>query len=78
MNRFPSPAVLDSLIQQRAIQAIGFTPTDALHVLGEYTEWDVETAQIGAKKTFAFYSNGSSCFLQKNKAADCKKIWFTA
>ena len=31
MKRFPSPAVLDSLIQQRAIQAIGFTPTDALH-----------------------------------------------
>ena len=27
---------LDSLIKKRLVQAIGFTPTDALHVLGEY------------------------------------------
>ncbi|KKH96406.1 hydantoinase [Methanosarcina sp. 1.H.T.1A.1] len=48
LKKRPSPSMLDSLIQKRLIQAIGFTPTDALHVLGEYTEWDVETARIGA------------------------------
>jgi len=48
LKKRPSPLILDSLIQKRLIQAIGFTPTDALHVLGEYTEWDVEAARLGA------------------------------
>ncbi|WP_406658277.1 hydantoinase/oxoprolinase family protein [Methanolobus sp. ZRKC2] len=43
-----SPDRVDSLIQKRLVQAIGFTPTDALHVLGEYTGWDVEASMIGA------------------------------
>ncbi len=43
-----SPDHIDSLIQKRLVQAIGFTPTDALHVLGEYTEWDSEASMIGA------------------------------
>ncbi len=41
---------LDSLIKKRLVQAIGFTPTDALHVLGEYTAWNVEASRIGAEK----------------------------
>jgi len=48
LKKRPSPSILDSLVQKRLIQAIGFTPTDALHVLGEYTEWDMEAATIGA------------------------------
>ncbi len=67
MKRFPSPTVLNSLIQQRAIQAIGFTPTDALHVLGEYTEWDVEAAQIGAKRLSRFTQMGVHAFCKKIK-----------
>lgn len=39
---------LDYLIQKRLVQAIGFTPTDALHILGEYDEWDKEASVIGA------------------------------
>jgi N-methylhydantoinase A/oxoprolinase/acetone carboxylase beta subunit len=49
LGRLISPDHIDSLIQKRLIQAIGFTPTDALHVLGEYTEWDTEAAITGAK-----------------------------
>ena len=44
-----SPDSVDSLIQKRLVQAIGFTPTDVLHVLGEYTKWDREASLIGAK-----------------------------
>ncbi len=44
-----SPGLLDSLMRKRLIQAIGFTPTDALHVLGEYTAWDGEASKMGAK-----------------------------
>jgi N-methylhydantoinase A/oxoprolinase/acetone carboxylase beta subunit len=48
-QRTLSPGLLDSLIRKRLIQAIGFTPTDALHVLGEYTAWDREASKVGAK-----------------------------
>jgi N-methylhydantoinase A/oxoprolinase/acetone carboxylase beta subunit len=49
IKRYPSSGSLDSLMKKRLIQAIGFTPTDALHVLGEYTEWDSEASMIGAE-----------------------------
>lgn len=48
LKKRPSPIALDSLIRKRLIQAIGFTPTDALHVLGEYTEWDTKASEVGA------------------------------
>lgn len=67
MKRFPSPAALDSLVQQRVIQIIGFTPTDALHVLGDYTEWDVETSQIGARKLARFTHLDPHSFCKKVK-----------
>lgn len=44
------PQTLDSLIKKRLVQAIGFTPTDALHVLGDYTAWSEEASRIGAEK----------------------------
>lgn len=31
------------------VQRLGFTPTDALHVLGTYTPWDGEAARLGAE-----------------------------
>ncbi|WP_340820040.1 hydantoinase/oxoprolinase family protein [Methanolobus sp. WCC4] len=48
IKKYPSSKVFDSLIQKRLLQPIGFTLTDALHVLGEYTERDVEAANTGA------------------------------
>ncbi|MFY9339959.1 MAG: hypothetical protein ACOX7X_07900 [Methanosarcina flavescens] len=47
-NILPSKRVMGSLIQKRLVQVIGFTPTDALHVLGEYTEYNIEASEIGA------------------------------
>ena len=40
---------LDSLVLKRYVEQIGFTPTDALHVLGIYNEWDSEAAVAGAE-----------------------------
>ncbi|MDY0266694.1 MAG: hydantoinase/oxoprolinase family protein [Methanimicrococcus sp.] len=40
---------LNSLVLKRCVSQIGFTPTDALHVLGVYINWDVEAANIAAK-----------------------------
>src|SRR5690606_40810467 len=74
MRRFPSPAALDALIQQRAIQAIGFTPTDALHVLGEYTESDVEAAQIGASMLGRLLKQSPEAFSTETKRRVARNI----
>ncbi|AKB30539.1 Hydantoinase [Methanosarcina siciliae T4/M] len=40
---------LRSLVQKRCIYHIGFTPTDALHVLGEYEMWNSNASIRGAE-----------------------------
>lgn len=49
MHAMPSGKLIDSLIKKRLVQGIGFTPTDALHVRGEYTAWNVDAAHAGAE-----------------------------
>jgi N-methylhydantoinase A/oxoprolinase/acetone carboxylase beta subunit len=49
MHTMPSGKAIDSLIKKRLVQAIGFTPTDALHVKGEYTAWNVDASHAGAE-----------------------------
>jgi len=74
LKKRPSPSVLDSLIQKRLIQAIGFTPTDALHVLGEYTEWDVEAAQIGASMLGRLLKQSPEAFSTETKRRVARNI----
>jgi N-methylhydantoinase A/oxoprolinase/acetone carboxylase beta subunit len=40
---------LDDLITRQLVRRSAFTPTDALHVLGLYKEWDVDAARLGAE-----------------------------
>jgi N-methylhydantoinase A/oxoprolinase/acetone carboxylase beta subunit len=40
---------LDALIARQIVRRAAFTPTDALHVLGQYQEWDVDAARLGAE-----------------------------
>ncbi len=47
---------LRSLIKKRYVQQIGFTPTDALHVLGDYDQWNSEASILGAE-TLSRYMN---------------------
>jgi len=50
-KKMPMSSVLESLVKKRLIQPIGFTPTDALHILGDYDEWNVEASLEGAQKS---------------------------
>ena len=50
MVKPPATQIMNSLIRKRLVQCIGFTPTDALHVLGDYKKWNVEASLIGSKK----------------------------
>ena len=42
--------IVETLVNKRLIQLIGFTPTDVLHVTGEFNEWDADASQTGARK----------------------------
>ncbi|WP_094229156.1 hydantoinase/oxoprolinase family protein [Methanolobus psychrotolerans] len=70
-GRLPNPGTLDLLIQKRLIKAIGFTPTDALHVLGEYTQWNREASVLGAGilATLAGTDEDLLCIQIKNDVA---------
>ena len=74
LKKRPSPSMLDSLIQKRLIQAIGFTPTDALHVLGEYTEWDVEASRIGASMLGRTFKQSPEAFSAEVKRKVARNI----
>jgi N-methylhydantoinase A/acetone carboxylase, beta subunit len=50
LKKQPSVRALDGLIQKRLVQSIGFTPTDALHVLGDFRTWETEASMIGAER----------------------------
>jgi len=65
------PQTLDSLIKKRLVQAIGFTPTDALHVLGDYTAWNEEASRIGAERLARLMRMppGEFCTAVKKKVA---------
>ncbi len=74
LKKRPSPSMLDSLIQKRLIQAIGFTPTDALHVLGEYTEWDVEASRTGASMLGRSFKQSPEAFSEEVKSRVARNI----
>ena len=40
---------IEALEGRGLVRRAAFTPTDALHVLGRYQEWDVEAARLGAE-----------------------------
>ncbi len=40
---------IEQLVAERLVLRAGFTPTDALHALGQLALWDVEAARLGAQ-----------------------------
>jgi len=66
--------IVETLVNKRLIQLIGFTPTDVLHVTGEFTEWDVEAAQIGARKLAEVFNMAKEDFCRLVKRAFAKTM----
>ncbi|MBZ3935604.1 hydantoinase/oxoprolinase N-terminal domain-containing protein [Methanimicrococcus blatticola] len=54
--------IIETLVNKRLIQLIGFTPTDVLHVTGEFVQWDVEAAQLGARKLAEIFNMAKEDF----------------
>lgn len=65
---------LDSLIQKRCVQAIGFTPTDALHVLGTYQKWCSDASIAGAERLAEFVNMDAFEFSHCVKRAVARNI----
>ncbi|WP_318784987.1 hydantoinase/oxoprolinase family protein [Methanimicrococcus hacksteinii] len=63
--------IIEALVNKRLIQLIGFTPTDVLHVTGEFEEWDADAAQLGARKLAEIFSMAKEdfCRFMKRKFA---------
>ena len=47
--RYALISQIEDLMMKRLITYAGFTPTDALHVLGRFDRWDRETSLVGAE-----------------------------
>ncbi|MGA9190027.1 MAG: hydantoinase/oxoprolinase family protein [Methanosarcina sp.] len=65
---------LKNLIRKRHVSQIGFTPTDALHVLGEYVRWDGRASFIGAKVLGKTIKKGAEEFSAQVKAEVVRKL----
>ncbi|WP_440945682.1 hydantoinase/oxoprolinase family protein [Methanosarcina sp. T3] len=66
--------ILKNLIRKRHISQIGFTPTDALHVLGEYARWDGRASFTGAKILGKTLRQGAEEFSARIKAEVVRKL----
>lgn len=63
--------VLESLVSRKAVNMIGFTPTDVLHVLGAYEEFNTEASVLGAKILATFLDTDMTelcCYLKQSFA----------
>lgn len=65
---------LKDLIRKRHVSQIGFTPTDALHVLGEYVRWDGRASFTGAKILGKTLKQGAEDFSARIKAEVVRKL----
>lgn len=74
LGNMPVVNVLKSLIEKRAIQMIGFTPTDASHVLKEISIWDYESSLIGSKILSSYTKMDEITFSKLIKEISTKKI----
>ena len=59
LNHVPTD-ILNSLVAKKAVNMIGFTPTDVLHALGEYNEFCTEASVIGARILSSFLETDST------------------
>jgi N-methylhydantoinase A/oxoprolinase/acetone carboxylase beta subunit len=65
---------LKGLIRRRYVSQIGFTPTDALHVLGEYARWDGRASFMGARILGSSVKKRAEEFSAQLKAEVVRKI----
>jgi N-methylhydantoinase A/oxoprolinase/acetone carboxylase beta subunit len=61
----PVQVNVDELINQEVIERAGLTPTDLLHVTGEFSPWDTEVAGLVIETIAQNWGISSQAFIQK-------------
>jgi N-methylhydantoinase A/oxoprolinase/acetone carboxylase beta subunit len=56
---------IEDLEARRVLQRAGFTPTDALHVLGRFQLWDVDASRMGAEMLAGQMGLGTEAFCEQ-------------
>jgi N-methylhydantoinase A/oxoprolinase/acetone carboxylase beta subunit len=71
-----SPLLLDvdELVNQGIIERAGLTPTDLLHVTGEFSPWNAEIAQLLAGAAAKIWNEDAMAFTQRIKDWMTRKI----
>ncbi|NYT19292.1 MAG: hydantoinase/oxoprolinase family protein, partial [Methanosarcinales archaeon] len=67
-------STLGSLVKKRYVDQIGFTPTDALHVLKDYTRWDSQASCMGAELLAEYVDMGKGSFCSHVKEQVVKNM----
>ncbi len=65
---------IEELLNQEIILRSGFTPTDLLHVSGEFTPWDGEIARQVTRCVASFWEEDEIAFVQRVKDQFSRKI----
>lgn len=66
---------IESMIRNRQINIVDITPTDILHVLGEYVEWSKAAAEIRSKIVAEAVNMSFDCFVRHAEEAIYKRIY---
>jgi len=73
MRKDLHPQTFDSLIKKRLVQAIGFTPTDVLYVLGGIHGLERRSFPYRRRKAFQIHAYNSRGILHHHKKASCQE-----
>lgn len=68
---------VDELIDNELIQMISLTPTDILHALGEFREWDYEASVLGMNLYAETLGKDYKAFLKEAEEACVYKLCYT-
>lgn len=71
----PLQETLDKMVCNKEINAVEITPTDILHVMGKYDEWDREAAAMRSEILADANDMSPAEFLHKAESAVYKKIY---
>ena len=62
-----APTLVERMIGQEWIERAGLTPTDLLHVSGEYQPWDVEIARLAVEAVARGLEQSTDGFVQQTR-----------
>ncbi|HIU25061.1 MAG TPA: hydantoinase/oxoprolinase family protein [Candidatus Copromorpha excrementigallinarum] len=66
--------VLDNLVKESVIMRISLTPTDILHLTGEYRMWDSEIVEMAVRVICRKYGKGRDEFLEEVQERIVEKL----